>query len=192
MYRVMYNSNAHYVSCRAGVYYYTRRVPIDVRQYYSSPRLSFSLRTKSYAGAARAAQSVTQRLEDYWLGLRLQDMDDSCFIEKKLQRPVGYSATTRVHMGRLCIPMLNDSGATCSLLTEEQVILVVNHTLKMVEEKKMSMDDYNYPIRQFFRFRESAYMKGAEKEGKMAVEFAIVICVEFIPEGCQCGPVKEI
>ena len=32
MYRVMYNSNVHYVSCRAGVYYYTRRVPIEVRQ----------------------------------------------------------------------------------------------------------------------------------------------------------------
>ena len=75
MYRVMYKSDAQYVSCRAGIYYYTRRVPIDVRQYYASPRLSFSLRTKSYAGAVRAAQSVTQRLEDYWLGLRLQDMD---------------------------------------------------------------------------------------------------------------------
>jgi len=63
------------VSCRAGVYYYTRRVPYDVRQHYASHRLSFSLRTKSNAGALRAAQSVTQRLEDYWLGLRLQDMD---------------------------------------------------------------------------------------------------------------------
>ena len=75
MYRVMYKSDAQYVSCRTGIYYYTRRVPIDVRQYYASPRLYFSLRTKSYAGAVRAAQSVTQRLEDYWLGLRLQDMD---------------------------------------------------------------------------------------------------------------------
>ena len=65
MYRVMYNSNTHYVSCRASVYYYTRRVPIDVRQYYTSPNLSFSLRTKSYAGAVRADQSVTQRLEDF-------------------------------------------------------------------------------------------------------------------------------
>ncbi len=63
------------MSCRAGVYYYTRRVPYDVRQHYASHRLSFSLRTKSNAGALRAAQSVTQRLEDYWLGLRLQDMD---------------------------------------------------------------------------------------------------------------------
>ena len=75
MSKVMYKSDASYVSCRAGVYYYTRRVPHDVRQHYASNRLSFSLRTKSNAGALRAAQSVTQRLEDYWLGLRLQDMD---------------------------------------------------------------------------------------------------------------------
>ena len=77
MSKVMYKSGASYVSCRAGVYYYTRRVPYDVRQHYASARLSFSLRTKSNAGALRAAQSVTQRLEDYWLGLRLQDMDIS-------------------------------------------------------------------------------------------------------------------
>ena len=75
MSKVMYKSDASYVSCRAGIYYYTRRVPYDVRQHYASNRLSFSLRTKSNAGALRAAQSVTQRLEDYWLGLRLQDMD---------------------------------------------------------------------------------------------------------------------
>jgi len=75
MSKVMYKSGASYVSCRAGVYYYTRRVPYDVKQHYSSNRLSFSLRTKSNSGALRAAQSVTQRLEDYWLGLRLQDMD---------------------------------------------------------------------------------------------------------------------
>ena len=75
MSKVMYRSDDSYVSCRAGVYYYIRRVPYDVRQHYASKRLSFSLKTKSYAGALRAAQSVTQRLEDYWLGLRLQDMD---------------------------------------------------------------------------------------------------------------------
>ena len=69
MSKVMYKSDASYVSCRAGVYYYTRRVPYDVRQHYASHRLSFSLRTKSNAGALRAAQTVTQRLEDYWLGL---------------------------------------------------------------------------------------------------------------------------
>ena len=44
-------------------------------QHYTSNRLSFSLSTKSNANALRATQSVTQRLEDCWLGLHLQDMD---------------------------------------------------------------------------------------------------------------------
>ena len=75
MLKVMDRSDDSYVLCRAGVHYYIRRVPYDVRQHYASNRRSFSLKTKSYAGALRAAQSVTQRLEDYWLGLRFQDMD---------------------------------------------------------------------------------------------------------------------
>ena len=75
MLKVMYRSDDSYMSCRAGIYYYTRRVPFDLRQHYASNRLSFSLKTKSYAWALRAAQLVTQRLVDYWLGLRLQDMD---------------------------------------------------------------------------------------------------------------------
>ena len=75
MNKVMYTSNASYISCWAGVYYYKRRIPNDLKQFYASSRLSFSLRIKSYAGAIRAASSVTQRLEDYWLGLRLQQMD---------------------------------------------------------------------------------------------------------------------
>ena len=75
MSKVMYRSDDSYVSCRAGIYYYIRRVPYDVRQHYASNRLSFSLRTKSYVSALRAAQSISQRLEDYWLGLRLQNME---------------------------------------------------------------------------------------------------------------------
>ena len=43
--------------------------------YYSSNRISISLKTKSATAAIRASRSVTQRLEDYWLGLRLQNMD---------------------------------------------------------------------------------------------------------------------
>ena len=57
---VIYKSDASYVSCRTGIYYYTWSVPFDVRQHYASNRLSFSPRTKSNAGAFRAAQSVTR------------------------------------------------------------------------------------------------------------------------------------
>jgi hypothetical protein len=71
----MYTNASQYVSNRDGIFYYIRRVPHDVRQHYASSRVSFSLRTKSLKSAERAANSVTQRLEDYWLGLRLQQMD---------------------------------------------------------------------------------------------------------------------
>ena len=75
MHRVMYTNTSQYVSNRDGIFYYIRRVPHDVRQHYASARISFSLRTKSQRHAFRAADSVTHRLEDYWLGLRLQQMD---------------------------------------------------------------------------------------------------------------------
>ena len=75
MYRLMYKDAAHYVCRRNEIYYYVRRVPLDVRQHYASSRISFSLRTKSFNAALRTAHSVSQRLEDYWLGLRLRQMD---------------------------------------------------------------------------------------------------------------------
>ena len=72
MHEMMYTNAAQYVTNRDGVFYYVRRVPHDLRQHYFSSRISFSLRTKSLRSAARAASSVTQRIEDYWLGLHLQ------------------------------------------------------------------------------------------------------------------------
>ena len=60
---------------RDGVYYYVRRVPYDLTSYYDVKRLCFSLKTKSASAAVRASKSINQRLEDYWLGLRLQNMD---------------------------------------------------------------------------------------------------------------------
>ena len=75
MYKVRNISAPNHVMNRAGIYYYIRRIPTDLRQYYSVKRLCFSLRTKSRVHAMRAASSVQHRLDDYWLGLRLQNMD---------------------------------------------------------------------------------------------------------------------
>ena len=74
MYMVMHK-NALFIRNRKGNYYFVRRVPNDMKSYYSSDRISFSLKTKSYVSALRITKSVTQRLEDYWLGIRLQKMD---------------------------------------------------------------------------------------------------------------------
>ena len=69
-----YNQSS-YIRVRFGVYHFIRRVPADVKQYYRSDRVSISLRTKSAKAAIRSAQSISQRLDDYRHGLRLQKMD---------------------------------------------------------------------------------------------------------------------
>jgi integrase len=66
---------ANHVLYRDGIYYYVRRVPHDLTSHYDVKRLCFSLKTKSASAAIRASKSINQRLEDYWLGLRLQNMD---------------------------------------------------------------------------------------------------------------------
>jgi hypothetical protein len=122
----------------------------------------------------------------------LKELGEENFEVREHQRPAGYSATTSVHMGRLCVPVLNDSGATCSCITEEQVVILVNHTQRMLDEGHIAMEDYNYPIVQFYRYKQVAHLNGAEKTGKMTVEYAVVLRVEFIPEGSATGPVKDI
>ena len=65
----------NHVLLRNETYYFLKRVPYDLKEYYSIKRLCFSLKTKSYSSALRITKSVLQRLEDYWLGIRLQKMD---------------------------------------------------------------------------------------------------------------------
>ena len=61
--------------CRDGVYYFVRRIPADMQEHYDKCRLYFSLRTQSKIRTVRAAQSITQPLDDYWMGVRLQKLD---------------------------------------------------------------------------------------------------------------------
>ena len=60
---------------RDGIYHFIRRIPAYLRSHYRSDRICLSLRTKSAAITCRAADSIFQRLDDYWSGLRLQKMD---------------------------------------------------------------------------------------------------------------------
>jgi hypothetical protein len=62
--------------------------------------------------------------------------------------------------------VLLDSGATCSCITEEQVVIIVNHTQRMPGERHIQMTDHSYPIVQFHQYRNVAHLRGAEKTGE--------------------------
>ncbi len=65
----------HYVYQRGTTYYFVRRVPKDVQEYYKSSRIAICLKTSRKDRAVRAGMSIAQRLEDYWLSLRLSKFD---------------------------------------------------------------------------------------------------------------------
>ena len=60
---------------RDNKYYYVRHIPYDLNNHYRIKRLCFSLKTESNSIAIRYSKSITQRLDDYWFGIRLKDMD---------------------------------------------------------------------------------------------------------------------
>ena len=66
--------NVSYLYKKRGVFYFTKRVPCDVRSYYKSDRIVICLRTKSNMSAIRASKSLYQKLDDYWTSIRLTKM----------------------------------------------------------------------------------------------------------------------
>ncbi|MGA0973522.1 MAG: DUF6538 domain-containing protein [Candidatus Puniceispirillaceae bacterium] len=70
-----YKTRPSHLRNRDGIYHFIRRIPADLRSHYRSDRICLSLRTKSAAIACRVADSISQRLDDYWSGLRLQKKD---------------------------------------------------------------------------------------------------------------------
>jgi len=66
--------NVSYLYKKRGVFYFSKRVPCDVRSYYKSDRIVICLKTKSSVSAIRASKSLYQRLDDYWTSIRLTKM----------------------------------------------------------------------------------------------------------------------
>ena len=59
------------------MYYFFKAAPQNLADFYAKPRIVRSLRTKSLSRAKAASRSLSSRLEDYGLGLRLQRVDVS-------------------------------------------------------------------------------------------------------------------
>ena len=67
-------NGASFLYRKRGVYYFSKQVPCDIKAHYSRQRVVICLKTKSKGAAERLTKSLLQRLEDYWLSLRLRSM----------------------------------------------------------------------------------------------------------------------
>lgn len=59
-----------YTFTKDGVFYFTRRIPKELKQHYTSPRIAYSLRTKSPKIAETRARRAADQLDEYWYHLR--------------------------------------------------------------------------------------------------------------------------
>ncbi len=72
----MVNKNsAQYVFLRDSIYYYSRHIPKDIQPHYSTKRVVQSLKTKSKRQASLAASVLSARLDEYWLSLRVREIE---------------------------------------------------------------------------------------------------------------------
>ena len=67
-------SNPKYTYTKRGVFYFSKKIPTDLRHHYKKPIITQSLRTKSKMAAEKASKLFSSRLEEYWLNLRFRDM----------------------------------------------------------------------------------------------------------------------
>ncbi len=70
----MVGQNPPHTYRKDGVFYYCRRIPKDLLSRYDETRIVMSLRTKSSRAAGRSAAAITSRLDEYWMSLRIADL----------------------------------------------------------------------------------------------------------------------
>ena len=64
-----------YTYQKDNIYYFSRSVPVDLRPFYTRPRIVQSLKTSCSRSANQAASYYSAKLDNYCLGLRLNTVD---------------------------------------------------------------------------------------------------------------------
>ena len=64
-----------YMFQKNSIWYFSRRVPNDLRRHYRTDRIAYSLRTKSIRNARVRAMSDAAKLDRHWHILRISSDD---------------------------------------------------------------------------------------------------------------------
>ncbi|MCB5198231.1 hypothetical protein LGQ03_03155 [Loktanella sp. TSTF-M6] len=63
---------APYTFVKDGIFYFIRRIPVDVRKHYTTSKISHSLKTRSPQVAASRAMRTASQLDEYWYQWKCQ------------------------------------------------------------------------------------------------------------------------
>ena len=71
----MVGRNPQFTYRKDGVFYFSRRIPKDIRHKYEHDRFVMCLRTKSRFVADKSSRAIAARLDEYWMSLRIADLN---------------------------------------------------------------------------------------------------------------------
>ena len=83
-----------YLTSRNGIYYFQRRVPMDIRNHYHSHIIACSLKTRSRTIALKAATKLSLELDNYWVTLRVNQLATIHCKKLKLSQSIVNSGVT--------------------------------------------------------------------------------------------------
>ncbi|MDC0549939.1 tyrosine-type recombinase/integrase [Alphaproteobacteria bacterium] len=175
--------NVSYLYKKRGVFYFSKRVPCDVKSYYRSDRIVICLKTKSNVSAIRASKSLYQRLDDYWTSIRLT----------KLQVPAQHLLVSKPPVNSNSnSPLLSEALSTYLKLKGEgkdkTFIRGANRNIKYVIELLGDLPIDNYSSKDASKFRDCLLEKGLLVSSVKRVFSSIrsIINLTISEEGISC------
>ena len=175
--------NVSYLYKKRGVFYFTKRVPCDVKSYYRSDRIVICLKTKSNVSAIRASKSLYQRLDDYWTSIRLTKMQVPAQHMLVSKPPVNSNSNA---------PLLSEALNTYLKLKGEGknkiFVRAANRSVKYVIELLGDLPIDDYSSKDASKFRDNLLNKGLLISSVKRVFSSIrsIINLSITEEGINC------
>ena len=175
--------NVSYLYKKRGVFYFSKRVPCDVRSYYKSDRIVICLKTKSNVSAIRASKSLYQRLDDYWTSIRLTNM----------QVPAEHLLVSKPPVNSNSIaPLLSEALSTYLKLKGEGkdkiFIRASNRNIKYVIEQLGNLPIDEYSSKDASKFRDYLLDRGLLISSVKRIFSSVrsIINLSISEEGISC------
>ena len=175
--------NVSYLYKKRGVFYFSKRVPCDVKSYYKNDRIVICLKTKSNVSAIRASKSLYQRLDDYWTSIRLTKMQVPAQHMLVSKPPVNSNSNA---------PLLSEALSTYLKLKGEgkdkTFIRGANRNIKYVIELLGDLPIDDYSSKDASKFRDYLLDRGLLISSVKRVFSSIrsIINLSISEEGINC------
>ena len=175
--------NVSYLYKKRGVYYFSKRVPCDVRSYYKSDRIVICLRTKSNVSAIRSSKSLYQKLDDYWTSIRLTKMQVPAEHMLVSKSPVNSNSNA---------PLLSEALSTYLKLKGEGkdkiFVRAANRNIKYVIELLGNLPIDEYSSKDAAKFRDFLLDRGLLISSVKRIFSSIrsIINLSITEEGIGC------